>query len=52
MIESILINLKDTMHIVSSGLLMPAIVVLLLLLAYTAVELGGVLVEAITRQRR
>jgi len=40
------------MHMISSGLLTPTIVVLLLLLALTVVELGGLLAEAITEQRR
>jgi biopolymer transport protein ExbB/TolQ len=40
------------MHSISSGLLMPAIVVLLLLLAFTVIELGGLLVEAVTERRR
>jgi biopolymer transport protein ExbB/TolQ len=40
------------MHTISSVLLMPAIVVLLLFLALTVVELGGLLVEAVTERRR
>lgn len=52
MIDSILISLTDTMHIISSGLLLPAIVVLLLLLAFAVIELGGLLVEATTVRRR
>ncbi len=52
MLESIFISLRDTMHMISSGLLTPTIVVLLLLLALTVVELGGLLAEAITEQRR
>jgi len=49
---SILAPLRDTMHTISSGLLMPTITVLLLLLAFSAVELGGLLVETLTERRR
>lgn len=52
MIESILIPLKDTMHSISSGLLIPTIVFLMLLLALSIVELGGLMVEALTERRR
>ncbi len=52
MTDSILIPLRDTMHAISSGLLMPTIAVLLLLLAFTVVELGGLLAETITERRR
>ena len=44
--------LRDTMHTISSGLLAPAIVVLLLLLAVSVIELGGLLVEIFTERRR
>lgn len=44
--------LRDTMHTISSGLLAPAIVVLLLLLAVSLIELGGLLVEIFTERRR
>ncbi|NLC11399.1 MAG: MotA/TolQ/ExbB proton channel family protein [Firmicutes bacterium] len=40
------------MHSISSGLLIPTIVVLLLLLALTAFELGALLVEVCTERRR
>jgi biopolymer transport protein ExbB/TolQ len=49
---SILAPLRDTMHTVSSGLLMPTIAILLLLLAFSAIELGGLLVETLTERRR
>ncbi len=52
MTVSILAPLRDTMHTISSGLLMPTITVLLLLLAFSAVELGGLLVETLTERRR
>lgn len=52
MIEAILMPLKDTMHVISSGLLIPTIVILLLLLAVSVVELGSLLVEAIIERRR
>lgn len=52
MTVTILTPLKDTMHAISSGLLIPAIIVLLLLLALAVVELGGLLAEALTERRR
>lgn len=52
MSESILLPLKDMLHAISSGLLMPAIAILLLLLAVSVVELGGLLVEALTERRK
>lgn len=51
MIDSILIPLKDAMHIISSGLLAPTVAVLLLLLAFTVVELGGLLAETFIERR-
>jgi biopolymer transport protein ExbB/TolQ len=47
-----LIPLKDLMHTVSSGLLLPTIAVLLLLLGLSVVELGGLLVEALAERRK
>ncbi|TEB15766.1 MotA/TolQ/ExbB proton channel family protein [Pelotomaculum sp. FP] len=44
--------LRDTMHTVSSGLLAPAIIILLLLLAVSVIELGGLLVEVLTERRK
>ena len=38
---TVLITLKEMMHAVSSGLLIPAIAVLLFMLALSVVELGG-----------
>lgn len=52
MIENILTPLKDTMHVISSGLLIPTISVLLFFLALTLVELGGLITEALTERRR
>ena len=52
MVESILIPLKDTLHSISSGLFIPTIVILLLLLALAAFELGALLVEVCTERRR
>ena len=40
--ETALVPLKDTMHTISSGLLIPTIAVLLLLLALSVIELGSV----------
>jgi biopolymer transport protein ExbB/TolQ len=51
LIESILIPLKDTLHSISSGLLIPTIIILLLLLALSAFELGALLVEVCTERR-
>lgn len=52
MIEIILTPLKKAMHIISSGLLVPTIVILLLFLAWLIIELGGLLVEIFTEKRR
>lgn len=52
MIEIILTPLKKAMHIISSGLLVPTIIVLLLFLAWLIIELGGLLVEIFTEKRR
>jgi biopolymer transport protein ExbB/TolQ len=49
---SMLMPLKETMHAISSGILLPTIAILLLLVAFMAVELGGLLVEAITERRK
>lgn len=48
---SALLPLKGFMHTISSGLLMPAIVVLVLLMVLAVVELGGLLTEALTERR-
>ncbi|MDD3652572.1 MAG: MotA/TolQ/ExbB proton channel family protein [Desulfotomaculaceae bacterium] len=52
MIVSMLAPLRETMHTISSGLLMPTIAILLLLLAVSVIELGGLLVEALTERRK
>lgn len=52
MIETILTPLKKVMHIISSGLLAPTIMVLLLFLAWLAIELGGLMVEIVTERRK
>lgn len=52
MTVTMLAPLRDTMHAISSGLLIPAIAVLLLLLAVSVIELGGLLVEALTERRK
>lgn len=52
MIETILTHLKKVMHIISSGLLAPTIMVLLLFLAWLAIELGGLMVEIVTERRK
>jgi len=49
---SMLTSLKDTMHTISSGLLAPTIVILLLLIALVVLELGGLLTEALTERRK
>ncbi|KAF1085780.1 MotA/TolQ/ExbB proton channel family protein [Sporotomaculum syntrophicum] len=51
MTETYFTPLKETMHTVSSGLLIPTITILLFLLALSVFELGGVLVEAIAVRR-
>ena len=52
MIESVLIALKGSIHMVSSALLLPTIIVLLLFLAVTIFELGGLLVETFMERRQ
>ncbi len=52
MITSILTPLQDTMHSISTGLLMPTIAVLLLMLAVTVVEFGGLMAEIIFERRK
>lgn len=49
---TILLPLKEIMHALSSGLLIPTIAVLLFMLALSVVELGGLLVEAFTERRK
>jgi len=49
---TILLPLKEIMHAISSGLLIPTIAVLLFMLALSVVELGGLLVEAFTERRK
>jgi biopolymer transport protein ExbB/TolQ len=50
--ETTLVPLKEIMHAISSGLLMPTIAVLLFLLALSVIELGGLLVEALAERRQ
>lgn len=52
MTVSILMPLKDTMHAISSGLLVPAIAILLLFIALIVIELGSLMVEALTERRK
>jgi biopolymer transport protein ExbB/TolQ len=47
-----LMPLKETMHVISAALLAPTIAILLLLVAFMAIELGSLLVEAITERRK
>jgi biopolymer transport protein ExbB/TolQ len=51
-IDIILTSLKDVMHVISTGFLVPTIAILLLFLAWLMVELGGLLVETFTERRR
>ena len=52
MTGSMLMPLKETMHVISAALLAPTIAILLLLVAFMAIELGSLLVEAITERRK
>ena len=52
MTGSILLTLKETMHAISSGLLAPTIAILLLFVAFMVIELGSLLVEALTERRK
>lgn len=47
-----LMPLKETMHTISSGLLVPTIAVLLLFIAFMVIELGSVLMEILTERRK
>jgi biopolymer transport protein ExbB/TolQ len=51
-IETILTPLKNAMHVISSGFLVPTIIILLLFLAWLVVELGGLLVEIFMERRK
>ncbi len=52
MIFAVLEPLRETMHTVSYSLLAPTIIILLLLVAFMVVELGGLLVEVFTERRK
>lgn len=52
MVELILTPLKNAMHVISSGLLIPTVIILLLFLALSVFELGSLLVEVIMERRR
>ena len=52
MIFAVLDPLRETMHTISYGLLAPTIIILLLLVAFMVVELGGLLVEILTERRK
>ena len=52
MISSMLLPLKETMHSISQGLLMPVIAILLLFIAAAIIEAGGILAEAVLERRR
>jgi biopolymer transport protein ExbB/TolQ len=51
-IFAVLEPLRETMHTVSYSLLAPTIIILLLLVAFMVVELGGLLVEVFTERRK
>jgi biopolymer transport protein ExbB/TolQ len=51
-IFAVLDPLRETMHTISYGLLAPTIIILLLLVAFMVVELGGLLVEILTERRK
>ena len=52
MIFAMLDPLRETMHTVSYSLLAPTIIILLLLVAFMVVELGGLLVEIFIERRK
>ena len=52
MIFAVFEPLRETMHTVSYSLLAPTIIILLLLVAFMVVELGGLLVEILTERRK
>jgi biopolymer transport protein ExbB/TolQ len=49
--DLILTPLKEALHVISTGLLIPTIFILLLFLAWLVVELGGLLTEIIMERR-
>jgi biopolymer transport protein ExbB/TolQ len=49
---SALMPLKETMHAISAGMLIPTIAILLLFVAFMAIELGSLLVEVVTERRK
>lgn len=49
---AILITLKNTMHDISSSLLAPTIIILLLFVAFVVFETGSLLVEFLTERRK
>jgi biopolymer transport protein ExbB/TolQ len=51
-IFAVLDPLRETMHTVSYSLLAPTIIILLILVAFMVVELGGLLVEIFTERRK
>ncbi|MEN6390023.1 MAG: MotA/TolQ/ExbB proton channel family protein [Syntrophomonas sp.] len=52
MIFAMLAPLRETMHTISYGLLLPTIVVLLLFVGFMVFELGSLLVEVLTERRK
>ena len=52
MAVSILTLLRDSMHNISTGLLIPVIIILMLFMALAVVESGGLLVEVLAERRR
>lgn len=49
---AMLASLRETMHTVSYGLLIPTIIILLLFVAFILLELGSLVVEALGERRR
>ena len=52
MTVSVLMPLRSTIHIISSFLLVPTVIILLLFVAVVVFELGGLLVEALVERRQ
>ncbi|MDD4802487.1 MAG: MotA/TolQ/ExbB proton channel family protein, partial [Syntrophomonas sp.] len=52
MIFAMLAPLRETMHTISYGFLVPTIIILLLFVAYMLFELGSLVVETLTERRK
>lgn len=52
MTSTMLMPLKDTIHTISAGMMVPTIIILLLFVAFMVIELGSLLAELLTERRK